>query len=390
MSEPTPLAPHQYPRRILLALAAKSPQIVTETLYALAQLTDPPWLATEVHLITTLYGQDYIKAAFGDDPAHNKFHQLSHDYGFPCPQFASHHIHLIRDAKGQPLNDILNAQDNYAAANSITQLVRHFTQDPDTSLHVSLSGGRRTMTYYIGYALSLFGRDQDRLSHVVVDVDYLFNDEFYYPPPKPLWVIRKDESGFDASKVTVYLADIPFVRLRAGLPTDLLQGNASFSDTIHAAQQRFAPLNLTLDYRQATLSCHGIPVKMSPAELSFYAWFTHRQLHQQSSIYWRSTENPSLAEQYQQHYLALHGKRGKYAQITNSLANGMTREWFDERKSKTNKALRQALGDTTAQPYLLHNHGHRPHTTCCLNLEAQAIQLKHPPDNITSLSCMTS
>ena len=386
MSEST-LTPHQYPRRILLAVAAKSPQIVTETLYVLAQLTDPPWLATEVHIITTSQGLKYITEAFADDPQHNKLHQLSRDYGFPCPQFThEHHLHLIRDAKGQPLNDILSAEDNYAAANSITQLVRHFTQDPTTSLHVSLSGGRRTMTYYIGYALSLFGREQDRLSHVVIDVDYLFNQEFYYPPPQPLWLVLKDNSRFDASKVTVFLADIPFIRLRAGLPTDLLQGNTSFSDTIHAAQQRFSPLNLSLDYHQASLHCSGIPIKMPPADLSFYAWLISRHLNQQAPVHWRNDEQPSLVAQYLQHYTHLYRTNGNYQRLRNTLSNGMSREWFDERKSKTNTALCQALGKTAAQPYLLQTQGTRPYTTCCLSLPLHTLHRYHPPDDLTSLS----
>ena len=42
MNQPHPTLPHTYPRRILLAVAAYSPQIVTETCYALALQTDPP------------------------------------------------------------------------------------------------------------------------------------------------------------------------------------------------------------------------------------------------------------------------------------------------------------------------------------------------------------
>ena len=37
------------------------------------------------------------------------------------------------------------------------------------------------MGYYLGYALSLFGRSQDRLSHVLVSDGYEGHPEFYYP-----------------------------------------------------------------------------------------------------------------------------------------------------------------------------------------------------------------
>jgi CRISPR-associated protein (TIGR02584 family) len=43
------------------------------------------------------------------------------------------------------------------------------TADPQASLHVSIAGERKTMGFYVGYALSLFGRTQGRLSHVLND-----------------------------------------------------------------------------------------------------------------------------------------------------------------------------------------------------------------------------
>src|SRR3990172_2018906 len=51
---PDPRVPSSYPRRILLAVTGLSPQVVTETLYALA--VEPPageerFVPTEVHLV---------------------------------------------------------------------------------------------------------------------------------------------------------------------------------------------------------------------------------------------------------------------------------------------------------------------------------------------------
>jgi len=45
-------------RRILLAVTGLTPQIVTETLYALAIGCKPAWLPTEVHVITTEEGAE--------------------------------------------------------------------------------------------------------------------------------------------------------------------------------------------------------------------------------------------------------------------------------------------------------------------------------------------
>jgi hypothetical protein len=240
--------------------------------------------------------------------------------------------------------------------------VQQLTADPDSSLTVSLSGGRRTMTFYAGYALSLFGRAQDRLTHVLVDEEYFFHREFFYPPPRSVWVVREDGSGFDASKVEVTLAEIPFVRLREGLPQDLLQGSSSFSDTIAAAQRRLNPVQVLLDWKRAALMCGGIPVLMQPVQLAFYAWMLERLSRGLPPVHWTTQETPDLAEQFLLVYQRLHGQTGSYEQVASALRDGITKAWFDERKSNTHKALKKALGSAGAEMYLLQPHGSKPRT----------------------------
>lgn len=53
------LRPTSYPRRLLVAVAGLTPQVVTESVYALA--TQPePFIPTEVHLITTQPGAAFV------------------------------------------------------------------------------------------------------------------------------------------------------------------------------------------------------------------------------------------------------------------------------------------------------------------------------------------
>ena len=54
--DPTPMTPDPFPRRILLVVTGLTPQVVTETVYALAVVANPPWLPTELHLLTTREG----------------------------------------------------------------------------------------------------------------------------------------------------------------------------------------------------------------------------------------------------------------------------------------------------------------------------------------------
>jgi len=55
-----------YPRRILLAVTGLSPQVVTETIYALGVAAEPgvaPFVPTEIHLITTESGAKLARTA---------------------------------------------------------------------------------------------------------------------------------------------------------------------------------------------------------------------------------------------------------------------------------------------------------------------------------------
>ena len=65
------------------------------------------------------------------------------------------------------LADIRDERDNAYAADQITKLIAMLTRDSERALHVSIAGGRKTLGFYAGYARSLLGRGQDRLSHVL-------------------------------------------------------------------------------------------------------------------------------------------------------------------------------------------------------------------------------
>ena len=51
--------PESFERRLLVAVCGLSPQILTETLYALAVKRSPAFIPTEVHLLTTREGAHY-------------------------------------------------------------------------------------------------------------------------------------------------------------------------------------------------------------------------------------------------------------------------------------------------------------------------------------------
>ena len=161
-------------KSILLAVTGLTPQVVTETLYALHQ--QGQGLPEQIHILTTAEGYQRARLTLINDSWLARFYT---DYQLPKPDFTEQHIHILQQANGEPLSDIRTQTDNQAMADGITEWIRNFTADPETALHVSIAGGRKTMGFYAGYALSLYGRSQDRLSHVLVSADYESHPQFY-------------------------------------------------------------------------------------------------------------------------------------------------------------------------------------------------------------------
>lgn len=201
------LAPHEYPRRVLLAVCGLSPQIVTETIYALAADADHPFIPTEVHLVTTAEGARRAELALLSRDL-GWFHKLQQDYALPGMQFDRHHIHVIPDRRGRAMEDIRTPGDNEAAADCLTEQVRRFTSDPNCALHVSIAGGRKTMGFYLGYALSLYGRAQDRLSHVLVSSPFESSWDFFYPTPYSRVLQTSDGKLADSAMAEITLGPV--------------------------------------------------------------------------------------------------------------------------------------------------------------------------------------
>jgi CRISPR-associated protein (TIGR02584 family) len=362
-------------RKILLAVAAKSPQIITETIYALANQAEP-WIPTELHIITTGRGARNIQQDLSRDGA-NWLERLCQDYHLPRIELANEHLHVITDSQQQVLEDIRNTADNACAADYITQKTRELTADPHSSLYASLSGGRRTMTYYMGYALSLFGRPQDRLLHVLVEDEYFFNKEFYYPPPHSKQINCPNGSTVDAAHIEVTLAELPFLRLRETLPTELFSGAQRFTDIIAATQAQIIAPRVQFNWATHELICGETPMKMPPAQLAFYVWMLERKASQLAPIPWSSKEVPSPAQQFLKIYKALYSETGHFEKIERTLNQEINHAWFDEHKSKTNTYLKKKLSPAQAANYLIYSHGTRPNTSFGLSLFPESLHFQN-------------
>ncbi|WP_347258501.1 CRISPR-associated ring nuclease Csm6, partial [Methylocaldum sp.] len=238
------------------------------------------------------------------------------------------------------------------------------------------AGGRKTLGFFAGYALSLYGRPQDRLSHVLVDAPFESHPGFFYPTPysQVIYALPPDQKPLDTQNAAVTLADIPFVRLRHGLPEALLKGRSSFSAAVRAAQMTLGPARLDIDLSARTVTAGGIAIPFPPAELAFYAWLARRAQRELPPLPCPPDGAPDrdYAEGFLAEYRAIIGELGDADRVFAGLKHGMDKNYFERRKSRGNRMLRDALG-AGATAYQIKGFGRRPRTAYGLSLSAHQI-----------------
>ena len=346
-------------RRVLLCLTGMSPQIVTETLFALAVQSDPPWIPEEIHIITTSEGSKMARKELAD-PGAGHLWALVRDYGLPEIRFDPDFVHVLRDRTGRSLADIRSGEDNEDAADFIVEVVRTLTEDPSCSLHVSLAGGRKTMGFYAGYALSLFGRPQDCLSHVLVSAPFESLPDFYYPPLEPVRLPSRTGESFDTHDAVVTLASIPFVLLRQLLPKSLLRKKKPFRDAVQAVQKSFPPHRLLLDIKKQAILAGDTTIRLPPSELAVLCWFARRKQRGEPPLFSpkKGIQKVNYAQDYLKELKTIRGILGDIDRTEQALKKGMDQGFFDQKLSRLNAALVEALG-SQADPYLIRGLGKR-------------------------------
>lgn len=379
---PDPTRPETFPRRVLLCVVGLTPQVVTETLWALAVARRPPFAPTELEIVTTAEGAERIELVLC--AGRRMLEALARDYpGAGLDGLAERTtVHQARSPAGAPLADIASLEANTALADLLVEVVRNLTANAQCALHVSIAGGRKTMGFLAGYALSLFGRPQDRLSHVLVDPAFEQHPEFFYPPPEPQVLIGqgKDQKPIRTDRCNLVLADIPFVRLREGLPQDLLAGRASFQQAVDRLQERFRPPELVIDLAAARVRAHGREVACPPIERAFWAWLAEQRLALGEAAAVRRDDRAALDR-----FLALYrctAEPDRVAKTRKALENDPKGAWFAERVARLNKLVERALGPASPL-YAIERLGGRPASGWRLSTPPEAIRLILDPSHGT-------
>nr|MBL0731841.1 TIGR02584 family CRISPR-associated protein [Desulfobacterales bacterium] len=167
-------------KNILLAVTGLSPQVITETLYALHQSNRN---VDAIHIITTRDGKEKIYTGlFAGKKGH--YYKYLQEYNIPSDSinFSHENIHVVMDEYGVEATDITNEAQNEQLLKKCMELAFLFTKDSGTAVLFSIAGGRKTMSSCLTIAAQMYGRPQDRLYHVLVSPEFESNRNFYYPP----------------------------------------------------------------------------------------------------------------------------------------------------------------------------------------------------------------
>lgn len=257
---------------VLFAVLGMSPSVLTETVWALA-CAPTPVLPDRVIVLTTTAGREALERhLFLQEKERlcgwDRLVKAITKRGLAVEGrlkfgVASDPVRLFPSPSGRAdLADIATTADNEAAADFILREVRAFTENPATAVLASIAGGRKTMGALLMSCMSLLGRPQDRVLHVLVNApfDSPLDPPFLFPEKGKTHKLR-DGTSVRSVDAKVELIDVPFARMRGWYEGAFNVAPPGYAALVAGVQsQAPAPQNyplLTVDRAHGCLLVNG-------------------------------------------------------------------------------------------------------------------------------------
>ncbi len=257
-------------KNILICVSGLTPQIITETLYCLSIQKNT--IIDELYVVTTTRGRAVIQGLDKEYNKERKYPPLKNEMERMCTKYKK--IKLPKFNKDQlivsselsiELPDIRSDNDNKLFPNTLCDLINVLSKEKNNVLHCSISGGRKSMSVDMAFALSLFGRENDQLWHVLTHENREF--KHFFPENK------KQEKDLE-------LANLPYVKLRSIISREL--GNERFkklkySDLVNFTQnelmRKTADKLFISSRRREIWYGENDRVKIEPKQIELYRYF---------------------------------------------------------------------------------------------------------------------
>lgn len=291
-------------QHILIALCGTSPAVLTETIWAMAMesIHDPSSaeLPHRIIVLTTTLGAQSISQQLlenrepGSEPVWTHLRNTLKQAGFPIEDrliFGDTSEHLRRFSLPCPhtglataLDDIRTKEEQTATADYILETLRSFTETPNTKVSASLAGGRKTMSSLLYGCMTLVGRRDDRLTHVLVSEPYDnpgLTPRFYYPEQQQQTLsLPNADQLIQANKAIIELMDVPFVPVRYAFEKQLGNTPSGFHELVAIytgnAITSDIDVRLTLSPSNCSITYGAAQNRLSSREFTLFHFLAHR------------------------------------------------------------------------------------------------------------------
>jgi CRISPR-associated protein Csx14 len=360
-------------KEVLIFVAGTTSQIITETIYALIH-QNPPVYPDEIHVITTTHGKKLIKENLIEG---GRFINFCREFRLRENLLNEDSIVIVKDHKGRPLEDIRDKQDNESLGDFIATFIKEKAGDERSRLHCSLAGGRKTMSFYMGSALQLFGRPWDKLYHVLVSPEFESNPDFYYKPKKDKILnpfnspLAKGGDGglkeLHTKDAEIFLAELPFLRLREKIPLD----GKGFKELVQESQKEIdtamtQPV-LAVNLNERTIYIGNIPVDMVPLQLMIYTAYLRQKTDNckyPDKVYCFDcmdcfpsivdlSSRPALEKMAKDYRMIYKDQPLRAEELLDKWSEGLEPNAIRQNISKINRTIKEHIDNETLLPYYL-------------------------------------
>lgn len=258
-------------KEILVISTGLAPQVITEMLWWLAAGDRGPRIVPDaIHVVTTRRGAEIMNREVRG--SEGKLSEFCREFGLPDLNDRLH-VSLPEADNREDVDDARDIETNVGYANCVTRLLRELTDDPENRVLACLAGGRKAMSFYMGYAMSLLGRPDDDLYHVVVSPAFENSREFWWKPKEPRMVSvsvdgLKQECSTD--EATIDVAQIPFVRLRYLFPPKSLDKLDDFGELVTEANAGVDRQRVVLTDSRLEVQFGDQAANLPPKQYAFY------------------------------------------------------------------------------------------------------------------------
>lgn len=253
----------------LVIVVGMSPAVVTETLYELEHGMENSNGFASIDFITTGAGkkkcEQILCSEQGKIREYINLYAAEHRNGnYLLPEFKWH----VPTICGEEISSLSTSDEVNRMGDLVISTISSLCSDFTSVIHASIAGGFKHMSFYMGFAMSLFARPQDTLTHTLVPDEYVSKEGWFFPIP--------------GENSQIYCPDIAFLRMRGFLNhswPNLFDQSRDYNDMIVEVNRYLGPLlpekvTLTVNLKEESIQIEELdwePIKVESRYIKLLA-----------------------------------------------------------------------------------------------------------------------